>query len=71
MRTHYWRPIMLNMDWKQTIQNWRKLPPEEQKRIRMSRIPRKVARSMAFEGEPVDQRMLEAEHKRRTKSPAI
>ena len=47
------------MDWKQAILNWRKLPPEEQRRIRLSRIPRKVARSMAFAGEPVDQAMLE------------
>lgn len=54
------------IDWKQTIENWRKLSPEEQRRIRMNRIPRKVARSMAFEGEPVDQEMLETEHKRHT-----
>lgn len=54
------------IDWKQTIENWRKLSPEEQRRIRMNRIPRKVARSMAFAGEPVDQGMLETEIKNLT-----
>ena len=32
--------------------------------MRLSRIPRKVARSMAFEGEPVDEKMLEEELQR-------
>jgi len=59
------------MDWKQTTEKWRKLPPSEQLRIRLSRIPRKVARSMAFEGEPVNQQMLEAELKRRLTPRAI
>ena len=49
------------MDWKQTIERWRDLTPEEQARIRLGSLPRKVARSMAFEGEPVDQRILERE----------
>ena len=49
------------MDWKQTIEHWRNLTPEEQARIRLASLPRKVARSMAFEGEPVDQRILERE----------
>ena len=57
------------MNWKQAITRWRKLPPEEQDRIRLARLPRKVARSMAFEGEPVDQRMLERELDRRTRQP--
>ncbi len=46
-------------DWKAIVAEWRKLTAEEQRRIRLSRIPRKVARSMAFEGEPVDEKMLE------------
>lgn len=58
------------MDWKQIVEQWRRLPPSEQMRIRLSKIPRKVARSMAFEGEPVDQKMLEAELERRIKPPA-
>jgi hypothetical protein len=45
-------------DWKAIVAEWRKLTAEEQRRIRLSRIPRKVARSMAFEGEPVDEKML-------------
>jgi len=60
---------MRRMNWKQAIARWRKLPPEEQDRIRLARLPRKVARSMAFEGEPVDQRMLERELDRRTRQP--
>jgi hypothetical protein len=46
-------------DWKAIVAEWRKLTAEEQRRIRISRIPRKVARSMAFEGEPVDEKLLE------------
>ncbi len=65
------RPIMRSMNWKQAIARWRKLPPEEQDRIRLARLPRKVARSMAFEGEPVDQRMLERELDRHARQPVI
>jgi len=46
------------------LQKWRKLTPEEQRKVRLKRLPRKVARSMAFEGEPVDQKMLEQEPER-------
>ena len=49
------------MDWKQAIEHWRRLTPKEQRRIRLANLPRKVARSMAFEGEPVDPTMLERE----------
>ncbi|KAB2930578.1 MAG: hypothetical protein F9K24_16175 [Leptonema illini] len=52
---------MEEVRWEQIVERWRALSPEEQLRIRLSRIPRRVARSMAFEGEPVDERMLEAE----------
>jgi hypothetical protein len=61
---------MQTMNWKQVTERWQKLPPEEQLRIRLARIPHKVARSMAFEGEPVDEKMLEAELKRLTTPPA-
>jgi len=57
------------MNWKQAIERWRALPPEEKARIRLARLPRKVARSMAFEGEPVDQRMLERELDRLARQP--
>ncbi len=56
---------MWTMDWKKVIQRWQGLPPEEQARLRRLRIPLNVAESMAFEGEPVDLQMLEAEHARR------
>jgi hypothetical protein len=59
------------MDWKQVVQRWQALPPEEQARLRRLRIPRNVAESMAFEGEPVDLRMLEAEHARRGQPPVL
>ena len=52
---------MQRMDWKQTIEYWRNLPPEKQRRIRRSRIPTNVAESMAFEGEPVELTALQAE----------
>lgn len=57
------------MDWKLAIERWRSLRPEEQARIRLARLPRKVARSMAFEGEPVDQRILERELNRLARQP--
>lgn len=56
-----WR---LAMDWDEVIEQWRRLPPDEQRRISLSRIPGNVARSMAFESEPVDPQMLETELKR-------
>jgi hypothetical protein len=42
------------MEWKQAIREWRALPDEEQRRRRRVNLPLKVARSMAFAGEPVD-----------------
>ena len=55
---------MTETDWQEAIRRWRRLPREEQLRISLSRIPRKVARSMAFEGDPVGERMLEDELER-------
>ena len=49
------------MDWIEAIRVWRALPEEEKRRRRLESIPRKVARSMAFEGEPVDLKVLEAQ----------
>ena len=59
------------MNWKHTIERWRDLTPEDQARIRLGSLPRKVARSMAFEGEPVDQRILERELDRLTRQRVI
>lgn len=47
------------MTWTQAIHRWRALPPEQRREIRLSHVPTRVARSMAFEGEPVDRKMLE------------
>jgi len=49
------------MNWVQAVQKWRKLTPQQQRQARLKRLPRKVARSMAFEGEPVDEKMLQQE----------
>lgn len=53
------------MDWKEAIRQWRALPEEEKHRRRWESIPRRVAASFAFSGEPVDLAMLEAEHAKR------
>lgn len=49
------------MNWIEAIRRWRRLTPQQRRAIRLANLPRKVARSMAFEGEPVDQAMLETE----------
>lgn len=53
------------MDWRQVIEQWQALPPEERSKRARARIPLNVAESMAFAGEPVDLKMLEEEHARR------
>jgi hypothetical protein len=57
------------MDWKESIRDWRALPEEEKHRLRWESIPRNVARSFAFAGEPVDLALLEAEHARTPMPP--
>ena len=54
------------MTWKTNIAQWRKLNPVERKARRWADVPRQVAASMAFEGEPVDLEWLKALHNRRT-----
>ena len=49
---------MKSMNWKEAIQHWRTLSPGERKRRHLQAIPRHVARSMAMEGEPVDETCL-------------
>lgn len=48
--------------WITAIKLWRALPEEEKARRRWARIPRSVAASMAFSGQPVSLAELEAEH---------
>lgn len=55
---------MSDTDWQDIAARWRTLSPEEKRRIRLNRIPRRVARGMAFEGEPADEEMLQAELQR-------
>lgn len=55
----------------EAIRRWCQLPSEEQLRISISRIPKKVAMSMAFEGEPVDEKMLEVELERLLKERGL
>ena len=54
------------MNWKDAIEQWRALPEREQFAIEWRLIPRQVADSMAFEGEPVDRAWLEELHRRMT-----
>jgi hypothetical protein len=50
------------MSYVETIQRWRNLPPEQQRQLRWRAIPKQVADSMAFEGEPVDLEWLTKLH---------
>lgn len=52
------------------IRQWRALPPERKLRLRWDAIPLNVARSMAFEQEPVSLEMLRAIHAR-SEPPAM
>jgi hypothetical protein len=54
------------MTWQKKIADWRKLKPAERKARRWADVPRQVAASMAFEGEPVDFEWLKTLHNRRT-----
>lgn len=45
---------MSDTRWKEAIENWRSLQ-EEKRRRHVEAIPRHVARSMAMEGESVDE----------------
>ena len=46
------------------IQAWRALTPAKQEAERLRQIPVKVARSMAFEGEPVPKGWVDAQRRR-------
>lgn len=50
------------MSYLEIIRRWRALPEARQREIRWREIPRQVAASMAFEGEPVDLEWLEKIH---------
>lgn len=46
----------------ETIRQWRALPPERKLQLRWDAIPLNVARSMAFEREPVPLETIRAIH---------
>lgn len=48
--------------WQANIQRWRALSSEQRTQAAWRRIPRQVAQSMAFEGEPVDLQWLIRQH---------
>lgn len=54
------------MTWQEKIESWRKLPPARRKASRWEAVPRQVALSMAFEGEPVSLKWLKELHNRQT-----
>jgi len=54
------------MTWEKNISRWRKLKPAQRKARRWADVPRQVADSMAFEGEPVNLEWLKTLHSRRT-----
>ena len=60
------RPITLghvrSVAWQKSIEQWRRLPVEEQRRVWWALIPKQVGDSMAFEREPVDLSWLETLH---------
>jgi len=57
------------MSHRDAIARWQALPPKERQALRWAAIPRQVAESMAFEGEPVDYEWLATLHAR-TPPPA-
>jgi len=58
------------MTYIETIRQWKALTPERKLQLRWEAIPLNVARSMAFEGEPVDIEVIRAIHAR-TEPPAL
>lgn len=58
-----WRGSVV--DWREAIESWRGLSAEERLRREWERIPKNVAESMAFAGEPVDIEVLKTQHARR------
>jgi len=53
------------MTWQEKISQWRAMKPAERKARRWADVPRQVAVSMVFEGEPVNFEWLKILHNRR------
>lgn len=58
------------MNWQDQIHRWQRLPEQRKLQLRWETIPDDVARSMAFEREPVDIETIRAIHAR-TEPPAL
>ncbi len=56
------RYIGCRMSFRESIAHWRALPAERRRALRWQAVPREVAASMAFEGEPVDFAWLKKLH---------
>ena len=56
--------------WEKAIERWRNLPPDERRRRHLEAIPRRVANSMAMEGEPVDEAWIRERLAHRGPPPA-
>ena len=61
---------MSDRRWIEAIEHWRSLPEEERRRRHQKAIPRRVANSMAMEGEPVDEAWIRERLARRVQPPA-
>ena len=59
------------VNWKDNIRHWRGLPAAQQQQFSLARSPMQVWQSMAFEGEPVSLRWLQAQHERLLTTPHV
>ena len=59
------------MNFLQNIHRWRALTSDEQRRLRLAGIPQKVARSMAFAGEPVPADWMATQQRRLAPSATV
>ena len=55
--------------WMKAVEQWRSLTNEERRRQHLEAIPRRVANSMAMEGEPVDEEWIRERLARRIRQP--
>ena len=62
---------MSDHHWKEAIERWRRLTPDQRLRRHLEAIPRHVANSMAMEGEPVDEAWIRERLDRRIRRLGI
>ena len=61
---------MSEITWIKAIERWRGLTDAGRRRHHLEAIPRRVANSMAMEGEPVDEEWIRERLADRTRQPA-